>query len=466
MLLKSVSMKFACCISIVLVLTVVSCTPKNYRDDIPNPKPNVLTIIIDDAGYKDIGYHGGNIATPIIDQLASQAMRLRQFYTYSTCTPTRVALLTGRAPSRSGIVWPIRSDDNHGIPADVETLPEAFKNNGYKTAIIGKWHLGEQPDYQPLKHGFDYQYGLNGGWFDQFTRENPESGYDWVRNGETLPREEGSTTDLLTDDAIRYIENDGGQEPFFMYLSYTAPHVPIQVEEKWAAPYEDRFDTRTRVGYAGMMSHLDYSIGRVVEALKKKGVLKNTIIVFLSDNGPSSPGKKWYIPEEKFTTNFYGNDGEYGAVGDLRGWKASPYEGGIKVPGFIYWPGKVEAQDWVKPVIVQDLYPTLLGLAGARLSEGYKLEARDILNTDEPVKFYWRTFKDLALRSGDWKLILQNKTPFEDDLQVELFDLKVDPTESNNQIEINNQKYQELLEMLKEEFNKDPEDVYVRDDYR
>lgn len=425
-------------------------------------KPNVITIIIDDAGWKDVGYHGGDIATPEIDKLAGSGIRLKQFYTYSTCTPTRAALLTGRAPSRSGLVYPIQHDDDFGIPAEAETLPEVFQQNGYHTALIGKWHLGAKKEFSPNANGFDYQYGNLGGWFDQYTRINPKTGYDWSKNNKPAKNIEGHATDIITNDAIRYI-NEDRSEPFFLYLSYTAPHVPIQVDPKWTDPYKGKFKTKTRLGYAGMMTHMDYSIGKVIDALDKKGILENTLIVFLSDNGPSAPGKKWYIPEEKFTINFYGNDGKYGEVAPLRGWKSSPYEGGIRVPAFIYWKGQLKSADRNDPIIVQDLYPTIMGLVNLKKTSDYKIEARDVLSSKEMASFYWRTPVNLALRHGDWKLILANKSPFEEKLNAELFNIEKDLSEKNDCSKSHPEKMEELLGILKEEFKKDPE-VHINQD--
>ncbi len=356
---------------------------------------------------------------------------------------TRAAFFTGQAPSRSGIVYPIQHDDTYGIPDEIETLPEAFQKKGYRTALIGKWHLGVQPEFAPNAHGFDYHYGIRGGWTDQFTRENPKTGPDWFRNNDQL-KEEGHTTDLLTADAIRYI-NEAREDPFFLCLSYTAPHVPIQVDPKWAKPYEGKYETKTRQGYAGMMAQLDDSIGRVVRTLEKRDLLDNTLVVFFSDNGPSAPGKKWYIPEDFHQINFYGNDGVYGDVGPLRGWKSSPYDGGVKVPAFLYWKGKLTPGDWNKPVIVQDLYSTILRLVNSGdLSMGSK-------------SFYWRTPRNLALRHGGWKLILQNASPFEPELKSELYHVERDVSESNDLSKSHPEKLQELLAILRNEFGNDPE---------
>jgi arylsulfatase A-like enzyme len=419
-------------------------------------RPNVLAIIVDDAGWKDVGYHGGEIKTPVIDRFAGEGVRLKNFYAYSTCTPSRAAFFTGRAPSRSGIVYPIQHDDHYGLPSESTTLPEVLRQNGYRTALIGKWHLGVQPEFAPNAHGFDYHYGLLGGWTDQFTRENPKTGYDWFRNNQPVERETGHTTDLLTDDAVRYIEQVG-EDPFFLCLSYTAPHVPIQIDPKWAAPYEGRFKTKTRQGYAGMMAHLDHSIGRVLQSLEKQQLLENTLVVFFSDNGPSAPGKKWYIPEEFHKIHFYGNDGKYGEVAPMRGWKSTPYDGGVKVPAFLYWKGTLSDEDWNAPVIVEDLYRTILGLVKIGVPAVGQPDGRDVFSSAaEPETFYWRTPRNLALRHGDWKLIVHNASPFEKELNAELYNIESDISESADCSQTHPEKLQKLLALLRREFRKDP----------
>lgn len=415
-------------------------------------QPNVLTIILDDAGWKDVGYMGGELDTPVIDKYAKQGVRLNKFYTYSTCTPTRAAFFTGEAPSRSGIVYPIQHDDHYGIPAAKETLSEVFQKNGYKTALIGKWHLGVQDELAPNAHGFETHYGIRGGWTDQYTRENPVTGYDWFRNYQLAEREEGHTTDLLTAEALRYLKKVG-TDPFFLSLSYTAPHVPIQVDPKWAAPYEGKFETKTRQGYAGMMAQLDDSIGQVFQTLENQGLMENTLVVFFSDNGPSAPGKKWYITDDFHEINFYGNEGVYGDVGPLRGWKASPYEGGIRTPAFIYWKGKLRSNDWNQPVMVQDLYHTILGLTELK----NPTPGRNIFQTSEPEVLYWRTPKNLALRQGDWKLLVHNFSPFETDLNSELYNLETDISEQVNCSKSHPEKAEKLLALMRREFKKDAE---------
>lgn len=419
-------------------------------------KPNVITILLDDAGWGDVGYHGGEIATPEIDKLANEAVRLKEFYAFAVCTPSRAALLIGKAPSRIGYEYPRSNKKQFGIPSEVETLAEVFKFNGYQTALIGKWHIGTEAQYLPTAQGFDYQYGNLGGWVDHYTHENPDNGYDWNRNCKPIKHIEKHSTDLFNEEAIQYIQNTG-DKPFYLYLSYTAPHVPIQVDEKWTKPYIGKFKDKTRVGYAGMMAHVDHAIGQVIHTLKKEGKLENTLIVFMSDNGPSAPGIKWYIPDDgSISINYFGNDGKYGDVADLRGWKASRYDGGVKVPAFIYWKGKLKSVDRTDPIMVHDLYPTIINLAGLKTSGDYQCESRDIFSSKEPTIGYWRTAFEVAVRSGNWKLILKNASPYEEQLNPELFNITEDISECNNCATKYPDKLKEMIALLKEEYDKDP----------
>ncbi|MEM6884588.1 MAG: DUF1961 family protein [Verrucomicrobiota bacterium] len=416
--------------------------------------PDIITIILDDAGWKDVGYHGGDIATPAIDKLAAGGVRLKNFYAYSTCTPSRAAFFTGQSPSRSRIVYPIQHDDAYGIPEEVETLPEVLQKAGYRTALVGKWHLGAQEAFTPQKHGFDYHYGLRGGWVDHYTRENPEIGYDWFINNNLAPKEEGHITDLITREAIRYISSADPKKPYFLCISHTAPHVPIQVDPKWSDPHADRYPSRTRQGYAGMMAQLDDSIRQIVELLEEQQQLENTLIVFFSDNGPSAPGKKWYIPDDFHKIHYFGNDGEYGDTGNLRGWKASPYNGGTKVPAFLVWPQTLSGQDWNQPVIVQDLYHSILGLAGIESPT----TGRNIFSKTEniPELFYWRTPRNLALMHDGWKLVLHSSSPNDLNIKPELYQISKDVTETQDIAESHPEIVERLMKLLKKEFAQDP----------
>ncbi|WP_274620694.1 sulfatase-like hydrolase/transferase [Colwellia maritima] len=223
------------------ILVMGSLAPYSVAKSI-DEKPNVLVIIADDAGFGDVGYNGAEINTPTLDGLANDGVRLNNFYTYSTCTPSRAAFFTGQAPSRFGLLYPIMKEDKVGLPKNRKIMPALFKENGYQTALIGKWHLGEEDGFAPLDKGFDYHYGIRGGWIDHYTHHNPEHGHDWYRNNKQIKLPQEHATDLITKDALSYLQNlnTKNSKPFFLTLSYTAPHVPIQVDPKWIKPYETK----------------------------------------------------------------------------------------------------------------------------------------------------------------------------------------------------------------------------------
>ncbi len=457
------------CTSLVaLLITPVSMTKSMAKssDKLASEKPNVLVIIADDAGFGDVGYNGSVINTPTLDKLASDAVRLDKFYTYATCTPSRAAFFTGQTPSRFGLLYPIMKEDKVGLPAERKVLPILFKENGYQTALIGKWHLGEEKGFAPLDKGFDYHYGIRGGWIDHYMHHNPEHGHDWYRNSTQIKLPQEHATDLITKDAMRYLNDyqSNDSKPFFLTLSYTAPHVPIQVDEKWTQPYEDIIGNQTRKGYAGMMTQLDDSVGQVIAKLEDNNLLANTIVLFFSDNGPSAPGKKWYIMPDFHHINFYGNEGEYGNTGGYRGWKAHPYDGGIRTPAFIYWPKELAAKQLTTPIIIQDLYRSIATLAQlSGVPENADGDGRDMsqtLHTGESLlatKFYWRTAKHMALRLEQWKLVIHEKTPYADNITPELYNLALDPSETINLASSKAEKLAELLTMLQQEFDKDSE---------
>ncbi len=427
---------------------------------------NVVTIIIDDAGWRDVGYQGSLIKTPNIDKLAAKSVRFTQFYSAATCTPARASFLTGIPSSSFGITNPIGKDQNIGIPEKMTTLPEIFQKNNYKTALIGKWHIGEHEKYLPNNQGFDYCYGMQGGWTDHYTRQNPGGGYDWYRNGKVEPFTEGHTTDLITDDAVKYIQKQGKQEKFFLYLSYTAPHVPIQVDPKYADMYKDIYSDKVRQGYAGMMTHVDEGIGRILDTLKKNNLMNNTVILFFSDNGPSSPGKKWYIKDGFHKKNYFGNNGIYGAKNPLNGWKASVGEGAIRVPAFVYYPNEKNG-DIFSPVKVEDMYKTLPSLAGVKNDTKNQSNGRDLKDNIEKAKeltavenekftLYRRTNKKISYRHGDWKLVIDGASPLEKDAPKMLYNIKYDYIESENLAPYKKSLVTKLLKEMQQIYSLEP----------
>ncbi|MCZ6462872.1 MAG: arylsulfatase, partial [Proteobacteria bacterium] len=285
-------------------------------------QPNVLLILADDLGWNDVGYHGSEIRTPHLDALATEGVRLESFYVQPYCSATRAALLTGRYPMRMGLQKGlIRPWEKDGLPLEERTLAEALKGAGYATAALGKWHLGAAREaYLPLWRGFDHHYGHYNGAIDYFTHEL-YGGLDWHRNGIAVD-EEGYATDLLADEAVRWIRRVDPGRPFFLYLAFNAPHSPLQAPDEQRDRYPEIDDPRRRI-YAAMVSALDDGVGRIVAALEEDGRLDDTIVVFASDNG-----------------------GHPKAEGDntpLRGQKGNAYEGGIRVPAFVFWRGRLPA---------------------------------------------------------------------------------------------------------------------------
>ncbi len=358
-------------------------------------RPNIVVILADDMGFADVGFNGGKeIKTPNIDRLAAAGARLNQFYVQPVCSPTRAALMTGRYPMRLGLqTGVVRPWAQYGLPLEERTLPQALKESGYSTAIIGKWHLGHfQPAYLPTRRGFDRQYGHYNGALDYFTHER-DGGHDWHSN-DKANYDQGYSTHLLAREAVRFIRDSN--QPFFLYVPFNAVHAPHQVPEKYKEPYAHLKELRHT--YAGMVAAMDEAIGQILSALDEKGLRKNTIIVFSSDNGGPAPGR--------VTDN-----------GPLRAGKGTLYEGGVRVAACIAWEGKIKAGSVVNaPLHIVDLYPTLLRLAGAKLQQKLPLDGRDAWAAITEGKASPHTEILLnstpntgAIRVGDWKLVLSGK---------------------------------------------------------
>lgn len=359
----------------------------------PSPKPNILYILADDLGWADVGFHGDEIKTPRLDQLAASGTRLEQFYVQPVCSPTRAAFLTGRYPIRLGLqVGVIRPWAQYGLPLDERTLPQALKEAGYATAISGKWHLGQNnPAYLPTHRGFDHQYGHYCGAIDYFTHKR-NGGHDWHRD-DRANYDQGYSTFLIAREAVRLLEAQDPAQPFFLYVPFNAVHAPHQVPEKYKEPYAHLKEPRRT--YAGMVAAMDEAVGRIVDALDKTGLRRNTLILFSSDNGGPSPGR--------VTSN-----------GPLRAGKGTLYEGGTRVPAFAAWEGHIPAGAIAnEPMHMVDWYPTLLKLAGVSLEQKLPLDGRDIwpvITAGQPSPhdeiLLNATPANGALRMGDWKLVL------------------------------------------------------------
>jgi arylsulfatase A-like enzyme len=418
-------------------------------------QPNIVVILADDLGNADLGYRGGEIHTPNIDALANGGVRLESFYGEPVCTPSRAALMTGRYPMRYGLqTLVIFPSHTYGLPTDERTLPQALKEAGYQTAMVGKWHLGHaDKKYWPQNRGFDYFYGNVVGEVDYFTRERGGL-VDWQRNGKFL-KEPGYYTELIGSDAVRIIETHETSKPLFLYVASLAPHAPYQAPQKYVDAYKDTIKDPMRRTYAGMITALDDQVGRIVAALKEKKMLDNTIIVFSADNGGATSalfatGAR--SPEERQESGGV----ELGAKppasnGNLRGGKGSLHEGGVRVPTIIYWPAKL------KPAVVNaalhmvDVMPTLLALAGAQGSPDHPFDGRDMWPTlaegkpspNEDILINVEPFRG-AIRKGNWKLVQIALLPG----KVELFDLAQDPGETNNVADANPEVVKDLQARL------------------
>ena len=299
--------------------------------------PNVILILTDDQGWYEIGVNGNTqIHTPVMDRLASEGVRFTHFYASPVCSPTRAALLTGRHYQRTGAVDTYLGHDT--LDADEVTMAQVLKTRGYRTACIGKWHLGRYMKYHPENRGFDRFFGF---WQYGFINRYDDSDDLW--SGKERVQTRGYVTDVLTDQAISFMEQSA-PDPFFLYLAYNAPHVPHLVPDALIEPYLKQGIPLAEARIYAMISSLDRNIGRLLDTVDRRGLRDDTIVIFMSDNG---------------------GVGHYNKVG-LRGFKGSCYEGGVRVPFFARWPGKFPAGA-VTDAMAQhiDILPTLCDLTGA-----------------------------------------------------------------------------------------------------
>jgi arylsulfatase A-like enzyme len=409
-------------------------------------RPNVIVIIADDLGWADVGWHGSEIKTPHLDKLADLGAKLEQFYVLPVCTPTRAALMTGRYPIRHGLqVGVVRPWAQYGLPLDERTLPQALKEAGYSTHIIGKWHLGHfQPPYLPTKRGFDTQYGHYNGAIDFFTLAR-DGGHDWHRNDQEC-QDKGYATTLLGDEAVRVIEQAQTEKPFFLYLPFNAPHTPLQAPDEYVKRYSHIAQKERRM-YAAMIACLDEQVGRVVAALEARKLTSNSLILFSSDNG--------------------GLLGVGGASnGKLRAQKGTLYEGGTRVCALANWPGQIKPGTIIhEPLHIVDLYPTLLKLAGGSLQQKHPLDGKDVwpvIAAGKPSPHEDILINAMpnsaAIRMGDWKLVINGNITANELKKAnaknaaaentELFHLAEDPYEKNNLAKKNPEKVRQLRARL------------------
>ena len=311
--------------------------------------PNVLVIIADDLGWNDVGFHSKKATTLNLDRLAKEGVELQRFYTYAVCRPTRAGLPTGPMPRRFGITHVV-GPQQPGLPRDVATLPEIFRAAGYRTSLIGKWHLGKER--VPLNSGFDHFYGFMRAEIDYFKHtaiRNEQT--DWQRNGKTVV-EEGYSTDLLAEEAVRLLQQQAKGRPFYMQVAFNAPHIPLAAPESFVEKHKNGGGL-----YAAVIDAMDSAIGRILAELDRQKLRDDTLVVFFSDNGAD-------LRQSRSTPLTRGKD--------------TIYEGGIHTTCVIRWPGRLAAGSTSRqPVCVQDLFPTLASAVGVKLPTAAKLDGSD-----------------------------------------------------------------------------------------
>lgn len=416
-------------------------------------KPNFLVIIADDAGWNDVGYNGSEIHTPNIDLLAKTSVRLDRFYVNPTCSPTRAGFLTGMPASRMGIVAPIAGRSEKKLPDSVITLPQQLRKGNYQTALFGKWHLGLKPASGPKVYGFDYAYGFLHGQIDQYSHEYKNGDPSWHRNGEFV-NENGHATDLIGQEAMTWLRSKRDKtKSFYVQLAYSAPHYPLQEEERWKKPYLKSIENESRRDFAAAMTHMDDNIGQILKTLKELDLDKNTVVIFMSDNGgmPS-----WY-PKNQYN----GKHGPNSVLGNnlpLRDWKKSNYEGGIRVPAIISWKGKLAPAVNTGYISVVDVMPTFLELSGAtsipKTVEGKSIWPSLVSGDTWSNEIYVRGHLQESLTKKPWKLIrTRHRGGVPTDF--ELYNLEIDPEEKDNVYTDEVTIAKDLSERLQKQFAKD-----------
>ncbi len=400
--------------------------------------PNFVILFADDLGYGDLACYGHpTIRTPALDRMAAEGMRFTQFYSAAcVCTPSRAALMTGRLPIRSGMCSDSRrvlfADSASGIQDSEVTLAEALKAKGYATACVGKWHLGHLPQYLPMRHGFDSYFGIP---YSNDMKPTP-----LMRDEQVIeePAVQETLTPRYTDEAVRFITAHK-DEPFFLYLPYTFPHTPLHASEKFRG-------TSPRGLYGDVVEEVDWSVGRILDTLRERGLAENTLVFFTSDNGP------WLIRELKG-----------GSAGLLRDGKGSTWEGGMREPGIAWWPGRIRPGVVNRSVTsTMDLFTTLLTLAGAEIPRDRVIDGVDLtpvlFGRAESVRdtyIYYRGTRLMAVRQGPWKahLITQDAYgPRADKPEIHnpplLYHLDQDPSEKYNVADQHPGVVQKLLALI------------------
>jgi arylsulfatase A len=386
-------------------------------------RPNVILIITDDVGYGDIGSYGApDIKTPNLDRLARNGTRLTDFYAAPNCSPTRAMLISGRYQQRSRIENPLgaaSTAQEQGLPATGRTLPQLLKNNGYRTGLVGKWHLGYKPEFSPNAHGFDYFFGFKSGLIDYYRHTDSTGEHDLFENTEPT-HVTGYSTDLFTERSVKFIE-ENAKQPFFLEVAFNAAHWPFQVPDhpsvaagngRFVQPQED--PTNSRRDYAAIVERADQGVGKILATLERLGLTRNTLVIYTQDNGGEWLSRNAPLFHRKNTV----------------------WEGGIRVPAIFQWPGRIPAGKTSAQVgIIMDLTATILAATNAPVPANARLEGINLLPLLQPNAqrndrtLFWRITtqarRQRAVRQGDWKLLLDGGVPM-------LYDVAKDVGERND----------------------------------
>ncbi|MFC2126071.1 arylsulfatase [Bacteroidota bacterium] len=459
------------CLILGFLITVftISCSEISDEDNDAHP-PNIILIMTDDQGHGDLGFHGNpDIKTPTLDSLAKISTRFTQFYVSPVCAPTRASLMTGRYSIRTGVY-----DTYNGgaIMSDSElTIPERLKEKGYVSGVFGKWHLGDSYPFRPQDQGFDHSFVHSGGgigqpgdYYENYIRPH-DSYFDPVmrRNGDKV-KTSGYCSDVFTEEMLEFIDNNK-ENPFFAYLAFNAPHTPLQVPENYYEMYSDldinkmnypevgefpemneRNIEDARKVY-GMVTNIDDNIKKIFDKLEISGLTKNTLLIFITDNGPQQP---------RYVSGF-------------RGRKGSVYEGGIRVPSFWYWQG-VTKQDYeiITPSAHFDIVPTLMDICGLDLETSNNLDGKSLWPLlkgesvdwiERPIISHWtrgftEPYHNVAVRKGSFKLVGHGDYRMAED-DFELFNMDENPYET---VDISDQ-FPDMVTDLKQEFDDWYDDV-------
>ncbi len=425
-----------------LALIAYGCQNQHTSD-----QPNIIIILTDDLGYGDLGCYGNpTINTPNLDRMAQEGLKFTQFYTGApVCTPTRAALMTGCYPKRvglhKGVLFP---HTNHGINADEVLLSELLKDHGYKTAILGKWHLGHQYEFLPLQHGFDEYYGIP--FSNDMSKKEQiimgRSDYPWylplMEGNDTLELDPDQTkfTGNITLKAIDFIKRNATNR-FFLYIPHPMPHIPVYASENFQG-------TSKRGPYGDTVEEIDWSVGEILKVLKENGIAENTLVIFTSDNGP------WL----SFKTHG-------GSAGPLRGGKQTTWEGGMRVPALAWWPGHIEANRVSGEVAtIMDLYPTIAAILNISLAGMKKIDGMDISDhlqknetiPERPVYYYHQRGPLQAMRKGPWKVSRRGEATalynVEEDIS-EKYDLSSEYPELLDELMLEMVRFDSLMEIEK-----------------